>query len=160
MGKGCTAYLFAAMSAVTGAQYARSRFHRFQFEEAAGDCNSLFVGLQKCSAIGALVEVVFERREVSGAEIRDEIASDQGSFFLAGQRPSWTFACLVLVRRSNPSFTRRGATALHRLILVGSSSNCKSPLIFDMPEAAALGAYRARDFNFSLAATRRTGANE
>ena len=97
MGKGCTAYLVPAVPAVRGAQrrFAPARFSRFKLEEAAGHFDSLLVGLQKRLAIGALFEVIFERREVCRAEIRGEIVGDQGGFFLAGQRPKSAFARLV-----------------------------------------------------------------
>ena len=99
MGKGCTDYLVAAVPAVRGAprRFAPARFGRFKLEKAAGDFDRLLVGLQKCRAIGAPFEVIFERREVCGAEIRGEIVGDQGGFFLAGQRPKSAFARLVFV---------------------------------------------------------------
>lgn len=99
MGKGCTDYLVPAVPAIRGAprRFAPARFGRFKLEEAAGDFDRLLVGLQKCLAIGALFEVIFERRELCGAEIRGEIVGDQGGFFLAGQRPKSAFARLVVV---------------------------------------------------------------
>lgn len=99
MGKGCTDYLAPAVPAVRGAQrrFAPGRFGRFKLEEAAGDFDSLLVGLQKRLAIGALFEVIFERGEVCGAEIRREIVGDERGFFLAGQRPKSAFARLVVV---------------------------------------------------------------
>ncbi|HYQ98287.1 MAG TPA: hypothetical protein VEO92_07945 [Candidatus Nitrosocosmicus sp.] len=99
MGKGCTDYLVPAVPAIRGAprRFAPARFGRFKLEKAAGDFDRLLVGLQKCLAIGAPFEVIFERREVCGAEIRGEIVGDQGGFFLAGQRPKSAFARLVFV---------------------------------------------------------------
>ena len=99
MGKGCTDYLVPAVPAIRGApcRFASARFGRFKLEEAAGDFDRLLVGLQKCLAIGALFEVIFERRELCGAEIRREIVGDQGGFFLAGQRPKSAFARLGVV---------------------------------------------------------------
>ena len=99
MGKGCTDYLAPAVPAVRGAQrrFAPARFGRFKLEEAAGDFDSLLVGLQKCFAVGAIFEVLFEGSEDYGAEIPGEIVGDQGGFFLAGQRPKSAFARLVVV---------------------------------------------------------------
>ena len=99
MGKGCTDYLVPAVPAILGAprRFAPARFSRFKLEKAAGDFDSLLVGLQKRLAIRAPFEVIFERRELCGAEIRGEIVGDQGGFFLAGQRPKSAFARLVVV---------------------------------------------------------------
>ena len=98
-GKRMHRLLVPAVPAVRGAQrrFAPARFGRFKLEEAAGDFDSLLVGLQKRLAIRAPFEVIFERRELCGAEIRGEIVGDQGGFFLAGQRPKWAFARLVVV---------------------------------------------------------------
>ena len=99
MEKGCTDYLVPALPAVRGAprRFALARFCRFKLEEAAGNFDSLLVGPQKRLAIGALFEMIFERREVCAAEIRREIVGDQGGFFFAGQRPKSAFARLVVV---------------------------------------------------------------
>jgi hypothetical protein len=127
MGKRCRDYLVPALSVVRGAQrrFARARFGRFKIEEAAGDFDRLLVGLQKCFAVGASFEVLFEGGEVCGPEIRGEIVRDQGGFFLAGQRPSSTFTRLVLVRRADLLFARR-ATSLHRLLYLDSGNNLQT----------------------------------
>jgi hypothetical protein len=125
MGKGCTDYLVPAVPAVRGAQrrFAPARFGRFKLEEAAGDFDSLLVGLQKGLAIGTLLEVTFERRELCGTEIRGEIVGDQSGFPLAGQTPNSAFGGLAPIRRAARFFARRGAMALHRLIYVDGGSN-------------------------------------
>ena len=99
-------FLVATASAVRRAQcqFARARFRSFKCEEASSDFDGLLVGLQKCFAIGALLKVLFECREVSRTEIRGEVVSDQGSFFVAGQRPSSPSARLVVARRADPVF--------------------------------------------------------